>query len=248
MMAERSPHPTAACCERDGRLYYASGIDYPTCNGVIDLTPDLPLTQAAIASAVDFFTARQLPFMWWPLCHDCEALERTGFQPGGTMKGIVLELAHWEPKVLDLPAGLAIREVCAPEEQLLFMRIMAQAFGMNPGAEQQMAAIFQAAVEQGDMHNLMAYVDDVPVATVTLSTCSSVGGLWDGACLPDYRRRGILTALLQAALQESRRRGQQHAMAILMPKGMARGPTQTLGMVDVSDHPFYLYGATGPLE
>jgi GNAT superfamily N-acetyltransferase len=237
-----SPLLQAGIEQREGHLLAAMGVDYAPCNGLVEQGPNL--SEVQLNAAIQFFTARQLPFLYWTRRVD---LEHSGFQPGGVMRGIGLDLAQWAP--LTLPAHRAqIHVVQSSEQMVAFMRILADAFAINPQAEQQLGRLLDVWAAQGKATHLLAICDGIPVATATITTGSSVAGLWNGATVEAFRRQGIMTLLLQHALQIAQQRGQTRAMALLMPKGMARGATQRLGFVDVMDFPFYIYGTSDPLE
>jgi predicted GNAT family acetyltransferase len=55
----------------------------------------------------------------------------------------------------------------------------------------------------------VVYLDDKPVASawIRYKNTSQFASLWAGATLPDYRRRGVYTALLAIRAQEALKRG-----------------------------------------
>jgi GNAT superfamily N-acetyltransferase len=244
-MAVNSPLDGADYKENDGRIFYASGLDYAPCNGVMDLGEDSTITDRQIDQAVQFFSKSKLPFVWWS---EAERLTRKGFAFGGTMKGIALDLATFQPRDLSAPKHLEIRPVTNRKEMAQFNHVLTQSFGFGPPLAKQMEAVLWAILEAQEQLHLIAYVNGAVAAVASLSTGSPIGGIWNGATLPEFRRQGIMTALLQEILLEAKRRQQTHSMAVLMPKGMARTPCTTMGFQDICNMPFHIHGATGALE
>jgi GNAT superfamily N-acetyltransferase len=242
MCATGSPLVGADLRRLGKHLLYASGLDYAPCNGIL---AEGPLSQQQLQESTDYFRARNVPFVCWSNQTD---LESSGFQFGGVMKGIGLDLSGWQPLQLERLPELEIIAVESGDEMASWSRLVTETFAMAPHVNAQFQQLLEQLAQQQQMVNLLAKWNGVAVATVSLSIGSPIAGLWNGATHPDYRRRGILTALLQTALLEAKQRGQHQAMAILMPKGMARGSCQRIGFCDVNDWPFYVHGATQPLE
>jgi ribosomal protein S18 acetylase RimI-like enzyme len=77
-----------------------------------------------------------------------------------------------------------------------------------------------------------------------LATCPASAGIWSLSTLPEFRKNGVGSALVSAALAEAKKRKYDQVMAILMPKGMAWGLFTKLGFKEVCKFPFYVYGVS----
>jgi ribosomal protein S18 acetylase RimI-like enzyme len=115
---------------------------------------------------------------------------------------------------------------------------------MNPKATKQWLALNHSVMKRGEQVHFMAYLNGIPVGTATLSVSPSSAGIWNLATLPEYRKHGIVSALVHVVLIEAKKRQYDQIMAILMPKGVALGLFAKLGFKAVCEFPFYVYGAS----
>jgi ribosomal-protein-alanine N-acetyltransferase len=114
------------------------------------------------------------------------------------------------------------------------------------------AVLGLARLEQGDGFYLVAWEGDKPVGHAHLAL-SDPPELQDVSVLPEYRRRGVATALTAAAEQESRARGHDR---LRLTVGIANDAAQALyrncGYVDSGIPPRRVQGTimirTGPLD
>jgi GNAT superfamily N-acetyltransferase len=231
-----SPLPGADLQKIDGGgFYYSTGLCYAPCNGVIG--EKIP-SEKEITHAIDFFNQRKLPFIWWS---SSKELEHHGFQFGGILTGIVLDLTKG---IGDLPVSshLTIQMVSSDKEMGAFAATAANAFGMEHHSIEQFQAVNAAGMKKGELTHFLAFIEGKPVGAVSLSTSTSSAGIWNLATHPDHRKQGVGTALVHAALREAKKRHYKQVMAILMPKGMAWGLFMKLGFEQVCEFPFYVYG------
>jgi len=223
-------------------IYYSSGINFAPCNGIMEEHENNIPSEEVIDQAIDFFNSRKLPFIWWT---SAKNLENKGFQFGGILTGIALDISQGIPVVGKSPSlQLEIRIVQSEAELRTFCELTVSAFGMDRATLDQFNAVNSVAMKQGEQLHFLAYLSGTPVGTATLSTCHSSAGIWNLGTLPDYRKHGIGAALVQAALVEAQKREYNQVMAILMPKGMAWGLFTKLGFKEVCHFPFYVYGAS----
>ncbi len=235
-----SPLPEADFKDTSQNSLYAWGMDYVCGNGVMEKNMDRIPTEKEIDLAIQYFSAKNLPFMWWT---SAKTLETRGFQFGGILTGIALDISQGVPSALPASPNLTIQIVQTECELKVFTDLAADAFAMNPKATEQWLALNDAVMRQGEQVHFMAYLDGVPVGTATLSVSSSAG-IWNLATLPQQRKHGIGGALVHAALLEAKKRQHAQVMAILMPKGLAWGLFTKLGFQAVCEFPFYIYGVS----
>jgi ribosomal protein S18 acetylase RimI-like enzyme len=234
-----SPLPGAEFQEKSpGSYYYSSGIDYAPCNGVME-SSNRVISKQEIQDAVHFFKHRKLPFIWWT----GQNLEAEGFQPGGILTGIAVDITEGIPKTTG-SQKIKIKVVETTDELNVFSNLSVSAFGMNAATMHQFQAMNMATMVQGEQLHLLAYLGDRAVGTATLSTCPSSAGIWSLTTLPDCRRQGVGSALVLAALSEAKKRLYDQVMAILMPKGMAWGLFTKLGFKEVCQFPFFVHGVS----
>lgn len=237
--SEKSPLKGSTYMVNSKRVIYSSGVDFAPCNGILEKNHS-KIEPKEIEETIDFFKSRGLPFVWWT---DSSALKIPDFQFGGHMTGISLNLKNEIKTVLPSPK-LTIKTVSTKKELTDFCKVIADCFGFNAKVEEQYLQMCQAAMDQKEQIHFLAYVDDIPVSTATLSTTPLSAGIWNCATLPSYRKKGIGTALAYHATQHAKEKGHSEVMAVLMPKGMACGLFKSLGYQEVSTLPFYVYGAS----
>ena len=236
-----SPLPEADFKETSQNCIYAWGMDYFCGNGVMEKNANRVPTEEEIDRAIQYFSAKNLPFMWWT---SAKVLETKGFQFGGILTGIALDISQgiaYEPAA---PSDLKIKIVQSGSELKAFTELAANVFAMNPKATEQSLALNDSLMKKDEQVHLIAYLNEIPVGTATLSIAPSSAGIWGLATLPEHRKHGIGGALVHAALVEAKKRNHDQVMAILMPKGMAWGLFTKMGFKAVCEFPFYIYGVS----
>lgn len=114
------------------------------------------------------------------------------------------------PPAPPLPPGLLIR--CVDDETSLrdLHQTTTIAFGMPPELAQELAPSL-AYARDPEVAMLVGYLSGRPVATAVSFSLNAVSWVAGVCTLPEYRRRGLATALTWAALAEASRRGCQAA-------------------------------------
>lgn len=234
------PRPFSGFEEHLDRFFISSGIPHAPCNGVIE-KQEKALTSTEIDKALHFFQHKKMPFLWWTQ----EKLpEEKGFLFGGVLKGIALEIPASFSSPLPRPPSLKIKRVQNEKELKIFCDITTDVFAMPAHTKEAFFEVTSLLMQKKRQINFLAFLEDTPVATTTLATFPSSAGIWNCATLPPYRKKGILSALIQEALLEAQRQQYKEVMAILMPKGQAATVFQHFGFQEIVDFPFYIYGAT----
>lgn len=235
-----SPLPGSACQENsNGSFLYSSGIDCASCNCLMSDKDTIP-TDQEIENAITFFERRKLPFIWWT---SAKLLETKGFQFGGNLTGIALDISREIPQQ-QASSNIQITIVKADQDLHTFATLAAQGFGMSAHALEQFQAVCKGTMLHEASVHFLALFEGIAVGAVTLSTSLYSAGIWNGTVLPEYRKNGIGTALVSAAIAEAKKRSYTQVMAVLMPKGMAWGLCTKLGFKEICQFPFYVYGAS----
>lgn len=234
-----SPLHGAEFQTRDQNILYAWGIDYACGNGIIERNQNRIPTDEEIDWTIKHFSGQKLPFMWWS---SAKVLETKGFQFGGILTGMALDIAKGIPIHPTASPDLKIEIVQSEVDVATFAQLAANAFAMNATATKQWLELNASVMKLGEQVHFLALLNGIPVGTVTLSVSPSSAGIWNLATLPEYRKAGVGAALVHAALAEAKKRQYDQVMAILMPKGMAWGLFTKLGFKEVCEFPFYVYG------
>jgi predicted transcriptional regulator YdeE/GNAT superfamily N-acetyltransferase len=233
--------PEAAFKETDQNYLYAWGMDYVCGNGIIEKNGERIPTEEEIDRVIEYFSSKNLPFMWWS---SAKILETKGFQFGGIFTGIALDISQGVPSKPTASSDLKIKIVESDTELKSFTNLAANAFALSPKATEQWLALNHSVMKKNEQVHFMAYLNGVPVGTASLSLAPSSAGIWSLATLPEYRKHGIGSALVHAALVEAKKHYHNQVMAILMPKGMAWGVFTKMGFKAVYEFPFYIYGVS----
>lgn len=236
-----SPLPEADFKETSQNCIYAWGMDYVCGNGVVEKNANRVPTEEEIDQVIQYFSSKNLPFMWWT---SAKILETKGFQFGGILTGIALDISQGVPSKSAASSDLKIKIVRSDSELKAFTELAANAFAMNPKATEQWLALNDSVMKKDEQVHFIAYLNEIPVGTATLSIAPSSAGIWNLATLPEHRKHGIGGALVHAALVEAKKRHHDQVMAILMPKGMAWGLFTKMGFKAVCEFPFYIYGVS----
>lgn len=242
-----SPLQHATFQQNSERAIYCVGVAFPTFSGVIETEKTPNITEEHIDNVLSLFNKSKLPFLWWTA--ENKKLEKRGFQFGGVMRGISLDLKNEIPTTHAAPSDLKVKQVKTDQELKDFNILLAKGFGMDSELlVQQTHAANHSMMKEGSVVHYLGYIKDLPVGVASISFCPDSAGIWNFTTLPEYRRKGIGTALLNTSLAEAKKRGYKETMAILMPKGMAWGVFRQKGFKEVCDFPFYVYGSNEPLE
>jgi len=132
----------------------------------------------------------------------------------------------------DLPPGLEIR-VAQPGEFDLWTLTVAQGFAETQAVTPELLSIMRMFATVPGTECFLASIDGQTVAGATLAVRGSIAGLFGASTLPEFRKRGVQTALLRARLRRASELGCRLAMSIALPgsisqRNMTRVGFQTL--------------------
>ena len=234
-----SPLPEASFHDMNQTCIYAWGMDYVCGNGVMEQDGTRVPTEEEIDQAIQYFSSKHLPFMWWT---SAKILETKGFQFGGNLTGIALDISQALPPSLQAAANLEIKIAQTEAEVKALTDLASDVFAMSMKTSQQWPLLNNAVRIQGEQIHFIAYLNGVPVGSATLCISPTSAGIWNLATASEHRKQGIGFALVHAALVEAKKRHYNEVMAILLPEGLAWSGAMKLGFTEVCKFPFYMYG------
>lgn len=173
-------------------------------------TPDR--IEAAIDTEIRYFEKIGHSFEWKVYSHDQppdlkERLAARGFEVGEDEAFLVLDILTKQAE-FKAPLKADVRRITTPDN-LSDLLAIEQGVWAESDREfhKELAHVLQHAPETIGIY--VAYVDDKPVssARITFSEGSPFAGLWGGSTLPEYRGRGLYTALIAARAQQAMERG-----------------------------------------
>lgn len=114
------------------------------------------------------------------------------------------------------PSGIDIR-LAIPEELDLWVLTVAQGFAENYPVTHELLNVMKLFALRPDVLCYLARIDSRVVGGATLGLQGQIAGLFGASTLPDFRKRGVQTALLHARLQRASESGCALAMSLAQP-------------------------------
>jgi GNAT superfamily N-acetyltransferase len=185
-----------------------SPIDYH--NAVVRAYLTAESVDAVIGESLEALRRHNVPGTWHvgPGMRPPDLRQRlllAGFADGGDESGMAVELASL-PSSIAAPSELTIERVRDALELDLWTETLGQGFGEGPKEARWVGDMF-GRIGLGDHTAWRHYVgrlDRRPVATASMLLAAGVAGIYFVFTLPEYRGRGIGTALTHAPLLEAR--------------------------------------------
>lgn len=166
-----------------------------------------------IREQVAYFGANGRSFEWKLYAHDTppdlrHRLAAHGFSIGEPEAIMVLDLAQ-TPAALLQPTASDVRRLTDPAQVALVVAVESVVWGGQDtwAWGERLAAEMRDAPDYLSVY--LAYADGEPAcaAWINFSPGSQFASLWGGSTRPEYRKRGLYTAVLAARVQEARQRG-----------------------------------------
>lgn len=197
---------------------FATGKPHPVVNQVIaPLRPavdDVPDVLASMREHADLF----LVHLWHEAAAGVgDALSAEGLQPGDPRPFMVLDLGD-DAAQIPIPDGVTIVRVSDGETLAQHRGVDREAFD-DPGVISEVFAP-ESILREPDAGLFVAYLDGEPVATSVGAVTGDVVGIFGVATLDRARRRGIGTAVTDAAIAFGRSRGCDLAYLQATPMGL----------------------------
>jgi acetyltransferase (GNAT) family protein len=236
--------------QRDGLLLFAGGHPYPGayCNGVLRLDRATS-AQATLEAARAFFAPRRRGYALWVRAHADRDLavaaeERNFFErpPPGGMPGMVCT-APVEPPVV--PAGASIEHVTDLRTAQRYLRVVAEAYGMEGLTPELAAGIFftpRSALAENTVA-VLATLGGRPAAGAMAIVLDGTAGLYWAATAPWARGRGLGAACARLATHAGFELGAR--TAALQASQLGSAMWSGLGFAEVTRYRRFLVPASG---
>jgi GNAT superfamily N-acetyltransferase len=115
-----------------------------------------------------------------------------------------------------LPAGIEIQKAAEGEIDLWTLTV-SQGFAEHYPVTQELLGIMRMFAEGKNTECYFARVDGKIAGGATVALRGRIAGLFGASTLPQFRNRGVQTALLHARMQRAAERGCELAMSIALP-------------------------------
>jgi len=140
---------------------------------------------------------------------------------------------------MPIPNGLTIVPVEDGETLKKWIHVASIGFGVPTDVEDIWYDFFAEAACTPPFRTYLALLNGKPVATSQLFTSAGVAGVYNVACLPEARGRGIGAAITTAPLLEARKMG--YRVGILQASSLGYRVYQRLGFQDFGKLSVYLW-------
>jgi len=212
--------------------------------------------ESTVGGVLDIACERNVPMFFWtgPTTRPVDYGKRLinmGFQHGFEASAMAIDLSTYDG--LSSPSGescggppdpvldCVVREVA--DETLLaqWCQVMAPTYEFPEfAAETWMEILLHIGLgPSSSFRHFVGCVDDAPVASASLYLGYGVGGISSVATLPEYRRRGIGTAITRAVLEEIQQLGYQYST--LFASSMGRSIYERLGFREYAKGNCYVW-------
>ncbi len=225
--------PGMTALDDGGLLLVDSGLASDTFNKITRAWLQESEADRRIAEAVAYFQRVSRPFAWWvgpgsrPLDIEKRLLEH-GLENTEGASGMAMELCNLPAKP-EGPPHLTVRRVTGPQEIADFANVFASNWEPPDPA---VLAFYKSAIpllfrEKCPMTLFVGYLDGEPVAGCELLVSGKTAGVYSVCTRREFRRRGIASAMVWAALDRARSQG--IAMVVLQSASGAQGVYAGLG-------------------
>lgn len=206
------------CIEASDVVLTDSGMHSDTFNIACRARFDSGRAHARIRESIEFFETVGIPFSWWvgpadrperigTLLTDC------GLREAESELAMAVELAYLpDEEAVD---GLTVTQVREQDSLRTFARVLGDPVGVA-FYEQTGPALLAA---DSPIRLYLGLLDGVPAATSELTLGGGIAGIYNVSTRPEFRRRGIGTAMTLAALNAARAEGMAYAALQASPEG-----------------------------
>ena len=169
-------------------------------------------TDALIDEVIDFFNSRELPaiIMASPACQPDDLpqrLEARGFACQETDEAWMVLDGLQKIKVPKLDRKVTVRRVESREDVAAFAEVMTGAYDMPSEWAPSLAQILEPTTTVPGFAHYLAFVKDIPAATLTLMRHKQYTTIGSAGVLPEYRGTNVIYNTAVDVLSEAKRDG-----------------------------------------
>lgn len=189
-----------------------SGTQESLLNSVISFSPSAANLAKEVKKLEDLYAAKRIPFCWWipqgPLFNNIDKkLTERGFGQTMEVKGMALDFSTI-PLEWALPENMRIVQATTPQHFSDWMGALRIAFDMEKDMANWYKGMFEKMGKSTDtMLCYIAYYADTPVSALTLFLDKKVASFYNVGTIPDFRQKGLTTAMTHYCLDIARKRG-----------------------------------------
>jgi GNAT superfamily N-acetyltransferase len=224
------PELGAASEEIAGGIAVFAGVDSPVTQALA-VGLNRPVSEAELDRLENFYhsrgaaTAIELcPFAGVSLY---EALAKRQYRLVEVSNVLFRELSRGDNFLPPSP-GVTVRPAM-PEDENLFTRTVAQGFAETAPITQPLLDVMEGFFHSEGNHPFLAFVDGVAAGGASAFAFNGVAGMFGASTLPQFRGRGVQTALLATRLNWAVEHGCELAKGITLPGSISHRNHERFG-------------------
>ena len=228
------PELGAASEEIAGGIAVYAGVDSPVTQA-LGIGLDGPVDAAELDRLEQFYQSRGAPVAI-ELCPLAglplyEALAKRDYRLVEVSNVLVRELnssdefvapPHAPGREASHADGSVTVRIAAPEDEALYTRTVAQGFAEHAPVTQAILDVMAGFFRSENTRSFLAYVDGVAAGGGSVFAFGGVAGIFGASTLPQFRGRGVQSALLAARLNWAVRQGCDLAKGITLPGSVSQ--------------------------
>lgn len=225
-----NPQLEAATEEIAGGIAVYAGVDSPVTQA-LGVGLNGPVEDAELDRLEEFYRSRGAataielcPFAGIPLY---EALAKREYRLMEVSNVLFRELSSSD-KFPDPPPGVTIRQA-GSDDECVFTRTVAQGFAELAPITDALLDCMRGFYRSEGHHAFIAFVDGVAAGGASAFAFDGVAGMFGASTLPQFRGRGVQTALLAARLRWASQHGCDLAKGITLPDSISHRNHERFG-------------------
>jgi GNAT superfamily N-acetyltransferase len=189
-----------------------------------------PVSEEEFDQLEDFYFSRSEPVR----VETCPLADSTLFEKYKERNYYVTEFSNVmlrpirNDAALPAPTGIEVR-LARPDEMDIWVMTVAQGFAEHYPVTEEMLAVMKMFASPKSSECYLARIDGRVVGGATLALRGRVAGLFGASTLPDFRKRGVQTALLNARLQRAAEANCELAVSLAQPGSNSQRNITRLG-------------------
>ncbi|MFA8450929.1 MAG: GNAT family N-acetyltransferase [Bacteroidales bacterium] len=231
-------------------LWMNSRSSFSAFNSIFNTTKDESGLEEILEKAKDYFAPKE--HVYWstnkPENIDNQyknIFDKYGYLCGGVYTGVMKNL-NTQLNTPNINPDIKIKKITQAEEYKSYIDIITIGFGLNNEVKKEFEKKLDILNEKLNLTHYLAFFNNKPCSVATSFYHNKTVGLYNAATLPEYRKKGVFTAIMNIALSNAQNKGCNYAVAQLMGKKQASGLVNTFDFEEVAYFTPYIQG--GSLE
>lgn len=233
-MATQAKLPLSEVEIKTDSIRVTTGVNSPFFNGVFLKGT---LSKKDLENQINFYNKKGLPFCIWQESDlRADLLESYQFKKLGEMTMVGCQMSDCKPLNFS-KKEIQIKKITSFEEASLWAALQKTSFGYEANEEHFFIKLIMNSLENSDIAYYIAYLNEKAVGSsmvyITEFQGIKVSSLWNGAVLPEARKKGVGSAMANKRIEFAASKKADLMGAYLMPDKMALGYCNAIGMKEL---------------